>query len=87
MRCLVCRAKLVDRRLPAGGVGGQRLSHQSRLTLEASADFPLEIPPERALRHPEQDGHGQNENEDHAKNQPLDEGHRLLAPRSLPLRR
>ena len=85
MSCL--RSHLVDGSLPEDRIGREGLSYQPGLPLEALADVALEITPEGPLGYPKQDRYCQNEDEYRSEHQPLDKGHRLLAPRSLPLKR
>jgi hypothetical protein len=49
--------KLVNGLLPPRGISGQRLSHETRLVFQREGNLILEVLPQRAFRHPEQDGH------------------------------
>ena len=59
----VLRGQPVHRLVPRGRIGRQRLANQPGLVLEAAGDVALEVAPERALGAPEQDQHGEDQDE------------------------
>ena len=83
----LARRQPPDALAPRGGVGGERLPDQGGLALQRPRDAALQIAAQRALGHQEQHRHREHQHQQGARDQPGGEGHRVRAPRSVPLNR
>ena len=69
------------------GVGGERLADQPRFALQRARDVAHQVAAERALGGEEQNRHGQDQDQQRARDEAGGELHRVRTPRSVPLNR